>query len=138
MDERTIARVYLKQQTEGRVVIDLPGTSYQLHLSPTDVVTPSPQGRVRGVIRCKVWKMEYVSAGGAYIQPLWGRPGRVQGEVVATLPETNSVIIEIRQTPIVGDLPERWNAADIPIGARIGMDVYKGSTFEPAPQTAGV
>lgn len=131
MNESTIARVYLERQEDGQVVLTLPNTNYRLHLRPTGLVTPSPQGRVRGVIRCRVWKLDHVSAGGGYIQPLYGRPRRVQGEVIAVLPETNSIVLDIRDTPIVADLPPRYNAADIPLTARVGLDVHDGATFEP-------
>lgn len=130
-----VARLYLKHKSAERVVVQIPQTNYELHLRPTGEVTPTPQGRVRGVIRCRVWKVDYVSAGGAFIEPIQGRPGLVQGRVIGASPETNSAIVEVAGTPIVGDLPDRWSAAQIPVGTRIGFDVYSGSTFEPVARS---
>lgn len=138
MDQQSVARVYLKDQDAGRVVVQIPGTQYRLHLNTAGEVVPTPQGRVRGVIRCPVWKVDFVSAGGAYIEPLVGEPRRVQGHVTATLPETNSVVIDVAGQPIVGDLPERWNVAEIAVGTRVGIDVPDGATFEPVKQAVEV
>jgi len=126
-----VARVYLKDKSAERVVVQIPQTSYELYLRPTGDVVPTPQGRVRGIIRSRVWKVDFVSAGGAFIEPIQGRPGLVQGRVIGRIPETNSVVVEVAEMPIVGELPERWSTDDIPIGARIGLDLYPGSTFEP-------
>jgi hypothetical protein len=136
MNEAMTARLYFKSMHGEQVSLAIPGTKYELHLNPTGPVTPSPQGRVRGVVRCPVWKVDFVSAGGAYVEPLMGRPRRVQGVVVGRIETSNSVIVEVMGQPIVGDLPQRWNAADIAIGTRVGLDVHEGSTFEPASTAA--
>lgn len=132
MSDPSIARLYFQGQRGEHVSLNIPGTRYELHLKPTAQVTPSPQGRVRGTVRCPVWKVDFVSAGGAYIEPLVGRPRRVQGTVIGKIEATNSLIVDVLGQPIVGDLPDRWNAADIAVGTRVGLDVYEGATFEPA------
>lgn len=131
MDELTVARLYLKGQTPDLVTLNIPGTHYELHLKPTEEVTPSPQGRVRGQVRLPVWKLDVVTAGGAFIEPVYGKPRRVQGSVTAVLPLTNSVVVDVCGQPIIGDLPSRWNAAELVIGSRVGLDIPEGGTFEP-------
>jgi hypothetical protein len=138
MDEKTIARVYLKGQAGEQVVMSIPGTNYQLHLKPTARLTPTPQGRVTGLIRCPGHKLDLVSAGGAYVEPLVGRPRRVQGHVIGVIPSTNSIVIEVSGTPIVTDLPDRYAAGSIALDTRVAVDVKEGSTFEPAPVAAAV
>ncbi len=132
IDPRTIATVYVKEQTADQVVITLPGTSYQIHLEPASAVEPSPQGRVRGMIRCPGWKVDTVSKGGAYIEPVYGRPRRLQGRVLGALAEGNAIILVIQNTPVVIDLPERWDAAHWPEGTPLAIDVKEGSSFTPA------
>ncbi len=127
----SVARVRLLEATPDRVIVGPPGTNYRLYLQPTGPVRGEVGDRIRGVIRCNVWKLDEVSAGGAYVEPVFGRPRRVQGKVIATLPESNAVVVDLWDTPIVGLLPERWPAADIPLGIRVGLDVKAGSTFEP-------
>jgi hypothetical protein len=129
--EAHVARLYLVKKEADRVWLQIAGTSYQIELATTGPVTPSPQGRVRGVVRCSVWKLDEVSAGGAFIEPLSGRPRRVQGMVTGIIAGSNSVIIDVAGQPIVGDLPPRWDAKDVKVGSRVGLDVKEGSTFEP-------
>lgn len=137
-DATAVARLYLKEKTDQRVIVNIPGTQYELYLEPTAEVVPNRRGRVKGVIRCPVWKMDRVSAGGAFIEPVIGRPRRLQGQVIATIPETNSVVVELAEQPVVGDLPERYSVAEIAIGDRVGLDVYAGATFEPVTEAAAV
>lgn len=132
MDSTHIARLYLVKQEGDVVLLQIPGTSYQIELKATGPVKPSPQGRVSGVIRCPVFKLDIVSAGGAYIEPIQGRSRRVQGAVIGTLAGSNSVIVDVAGQPIVGDLPPRWSAAELTAGTRVGLDIKEGATFEPA------
>jgi hypothetical protein len=136
MHPQSIGRFYLKRGTADLVVINLPGTQYELHLRPTGPAESSPQGRVRGIVRVPVWKLDTVTAGGAYIEPVYGRPRRVQGSVIGFEPGTNSVIVDICGKPIIGDLPPRWSAASVAPGSRVGLDVQEGGTFEPHATSA--
>jgi hypothetical protein len=138
MDPRTMARLYFQSRKDDKVVVQIPGSNYQLHLKATGSVEPTPQGRVRGVIRCSVWKVDFVSDGGAFIEPVYGRPRRVQGHVIGALETGNSIIVDVQNQPIVADLPERWQASQIAAGTKVGLDVYEGATFEPAPVAAAV
>ncbi|MBI1372661.1 MAG: hypothetical protein GC159_07850 [Phycisphaera sp.] len=138
MNEVAVAKVYVKSQQGDRTVVNLPGTQYQIRLCATGKVEPTAQGRAWGVIRVPVWKLDLVSNGGAFVEPVFGRPRRVQGEVIATLPETNSVVVLVAGQPIVGDLPERWQASQIAVGTRVGLDCPDGATFSPAQAPAAV
>jgi hypothetical protein len=131
-EQDPVATLYLKRQEKGHAVLNIPGTAYELHLVADEPLTPTPQGRVRGVVRLPVWKADVVTAGGAFIEPVFGRPRRVQGTVVQVLPASNSVVVDVCGQPIVGDLPARWDAAQFVIGTRVGLDLPKGGTFEPA------
>lgn len=132
MSVNDVARVYYKGvNSEGEVIVSLPGTNYQLHLKTDAPVEPSPQGRVRGVVRCSAWKLDRVSAGGSYIEPVFGRPRRVQGTVLGSIADSNSVVVDIAGQPIVATLPERWDATELTEGERVGLDIYDGAVFEP-------
>lgn len=134
-DPQAIGRFYLRRSSEGAVTLNIPGTGYEIDLRPTAPAIPSPQGRVRGVIRLPVWKLDLITAGGAFIEPIYGRPRRVQGNVIGRL-SGNRLIVDVYGQPIVGDLPDRWNAAELPIGSRVGLDVMEGGVFEPLPPAA--
>jgi hypothetical protein len=128
----SIARLRVIERTDQRVVLGIPNTSYQLHLAPTEAIDTPVGRRVKGTIRLNVWKVDFVSAGGEYVEPIYGRPRRVQGKAVAQGPGDNSIIIEVYDTPFLADLPIRWKASEITPGTRIGVEVHAGATFEPA------
>ena len=132
LDPQTASSVYLVDQDEHKAVLALPATEYQLHLTIESPLKPTPQRRVKGVIRCPVWKVDTVSAGGAYIEPVLGRPRRIQGRVVGSIDQSNTVILEVRSTLILGDLPDRWTASELPVGSPLAIDVRDGSSFRPA------
>jgi len=129
-----IARVRVLETGAERFVAGVPGSSYELHLVPTAPVRISVGRRTKGMIRLSVWKVDFVSAGGEYIEPIIGRPRRVQGKALGVGPGDNSIIIEVLGTPFVAELPERWQAAEITPGTRIGVEVYPGATFDPLQQ----
>ncbi len=133
MIQEAIARVYLHSKDDMDLIVTLPGTKYQLYLEATTPVTPSPQGRLFGIIQCPVYKVDFVSAGGAYIEPVTGRPRRVQGKVIATILDSNSVVLDVCNTPIVGRLPDRWQVSQIEIGTRLALDIPQGASFAPSP-----
>ena len=130
--ESHIARVRVVEKTDESIVVGITGTNYQIHLKPTAAVNTLVGKRAKGVIRTDVWKVDFVSAGGgAFVEPVYGRPRRVQGRVIGTGPGPNSVIVEVNGCPIIGDLPERWQAAEMKPGIRVGLEVHQGATFEP-------
>lgn len=130
--DQHVAKVRVESRTDDAIVVSITGTNYQLHLRPTAAVDTPAGKRTRGVIRTDVWKVDFVSAGGgAYVEPVYGRPRRVQGRVIGTGPGDNSIIVDVCGCPIVGDLPERWQASEMKPGTRVGLDVRQGATFEP-------
>jgi len=127
-----VARIRVLDKSSDLLVAQLTGTNYQLHLKPTTPITAEIGKRTKGIIRVSVWKVDFVSVGGgAFVEPIMGRPRRVQGRAIGKGPGQNSVIVEVSGCPIVGDLPERWAATDIKPGTRVGLEVYDGATFEP-------
>lgn len=128
----TIAKVRLLGRDDASVVLGVTGTNYELHLAAPQPVDAEVGKRIAGVIRGAVWKVDLVSKGGAYIEPLAGQPRRVQGRVVGALNGANAVVVEVCGCPIVGDLPERWQASQIAPGTPIALDLSDGATFEPA------
>ena len=129
--DATHARLYLESHNDGVAVVTLPGTHYRLHLKCENTPDATPQGRIQGTIACDVWKLDDVDQGGAYIEPVYGRPRRVQGKVTATNTANNSVVLEVCGQPVVGLLPERWTANQLPIGETVALDVAPGASFLP-------
>ncbi len=130
--EKAIARVRLLERHADRVIVGIANTQYRVHLAVDQPIDVPVGKRLRGLIRCGVWKVDQVNeGGGSFVEPIYGRPHRVQGPVIGRLPELNAVIVEVYDCPFVGLLPERYDAAQYPDGDRIGLDVYEGARFEP-------
>ncbi len=117
----------------GMVVIEFPNTSYQIHLVPTQPITSEVGKRIIGTIRVLARRVDVVDTGGRYFEPVFGRPRRVQGRVIAH-DEPNAAIIVDATVPIhmvLGDARQR--PSDFQLGDLVSCDVRDGGTFTPAP-----
>ena len=133
MAENTIATVVCESAREGGVVVGLRHTNYQLHLTSDSTIDAHHHTRIKGVIRANVWKVDFVSKGGAYIEPVAGKPRRIQGKVIGHVEGENSIIVEVWNTPIIGELPERWTASEIAEGTKVAIDVQDTPDFQAVP-----
>lgn len=128
----SVARVRLLEKSDEKVVVGIGGTNYQIHLVPTKPVSTEAGKRVSGTIALDVWKVDYVESGGAYIEPVYGRPRRIQGRVIDTNEGTNTVVIEVIDTPMVAKIPGMEPVSRIKVGQLLAVEVRDGSTFDPA------
>jgi len=116
------------------VVLTFYNTQYELHLLPVgDVVSPAnaPEGkRVEGSIRADAKRVDVVTSGGRYVEPVHGRPRRVQGSIVATDNTKNTITVNAG-VPIECRLTDRrQSAAQFEVGQFVSFDVMRGATFE--------
>ena len=114
------------------LTLKTPRTSYEttLRWSPTGAATPQVGQIIRGTVHAPAWKLDMVSDGGNYIEPLLGRPRRMQGEIRAVLAATNELTVHVGFDVTV-KLPERYDAGKLAVGARVGWDNMDMPTFEP-------
>lgn len=131
MNDKCTTRVRLLGRTDDGVVVGIDQTHYRLHLSCDGQMSADVGDRVRGVIGAKVWKVDFVSSGGAYIEPVYGRPRRIQGRVVGSMADGNRVVIEVCGCRITGEVPERWPVDQMQLGGLVALDVEPGAVFEP-------
>lgn len=123
----------IEQLSEGWVQLKLPSTDYRLRLVPTGSMTPSVGDKVDGVIRAQALRMDVVPAGGRYIEPVQGRPRRVQGRVVGGNVTMNEVYVKAGPGVVVTPMsPQR--ASDFSIGQIVSFDVRDGATLELATE----
>jgi hypothetical protein len=118
------------------VVLTVPNTDYRIHLRPFhDDLTPF-EGRVGhaviGIIRVDAKRLDLCGAGGRYVEPVLGRPRRVQGMVRSVLKPENVVVLgcanglSIRLTPTApGQTAAQFNEGDF-----LTCGVLDGATFE--------
>lgn len=114
-------------QGEERVVISIPDTSYQLHLVPQGAVQAKVGGRIIGRICAKARRIDSVQTGGRYVEPVVGRPRRVQGTVLGV--EGSSVIVNAGVPVWVEPTDSRQKASDFVAGQFVSFDALDGATF---------
>lgn len=111
------------------VVLTVPNTSYQLHLRPAGEIKTPVGKRVIGTIHARARRMDVVQTGGRFVEPVAGRPRRVQGAVVATDDAAGTVTVNAG-VPIVCTLTdERQKPSQFEAGQVVGFDVLEGATF---------
>lgn len=126
-DPTTVQGVLLEQR-EGMIVLSLPGTDYQLHLRVDRPVAAQPNQRVAGRITARAKRVDVVQTGGRYIEPVYGRPRRLQGVVVAAEAGKNQIVVHCG-CPFICELTAGQKALDFPLGALVSFDIERGATF---------
>lgn len=134
----TLARGVLESVSErtktdpGHIVVSFPNTSYETHLRPTAEITAEIGKRIIGTIRVEARRLDVVDTGGKYIEPVYGQPRRIQGRVIAIVPETNSVVADCGMPVHLHLTDARQKASDFAQGDLVTCDVRDGATFTPA------
>jgi hypothetical protein len=110
------------------IVISVPNTSYRTHLEPLGPITAAIGKRIVGTVRAEATRIDVVTTGGRYLEPVFGRPRRVQGTVVAL--HQGAVVVNAG-LPIHCTLTDRrQHAKDFQPGQFVSFDVLRGATFE--------
>jgi hypothetical protein len=135
--DATTTQGALQAATPSGIVLALPGTDYQLHLAVDRPLapgfTPGPNSLVTGVIRAKARRVDVVTTGGRYIEPVYGRPRRVQGSVMAADPADNTLAVHCAPGCVmVCTLMAGQKAGNFAPGTLVSFDVERGATFDPA------
>ncbi len=125
-----IARGILAAAAPDRIVLSVPNTDYQLHLIVEHPPTTPIGKRIAGVIRAQGRRIDVVQTGGSYIEPVYGRPRRIQGPIVAIDPATQAVTVDAA-VPIVCKTDGRQRAEQFRIGDFVALDLIPGAFFAP-------
>ena len=115
----------------GIVTLRVPGSNYRNSFAihgeaGRELVAGS---RVRGVIHAPAWKVDRVELGGNYVEPLFGRPRRMQGTIIAVNTAGNELTVQVGYEATVR-LGEKYRAAEFHVGERVGWDNIEIPTFE--------
>lgn len=114
----------------GYIVVSFPNTSYQTHLIPTGPVTAQVGKRIVGVVRGSTRRVDSVQTGGRYVEPVFGRPRRVQGTVVATDGRANTITVNAGFPLVCAIGDERQRAEQFAIGDMVTFDMPEAARFE--------
>ncbi len=125
-----IARGVLAASGPDRIVMSIPGTDYQMHLI-VERPPKTPVGkRIMGVICAQGRRIDVVQTGGKYIEPVYGRPRRIQGPIVAIDPGAQSVTVDAT-VPIVCKTDGKQRAEQFKVGDFVALDLLPGALFKP-------
>ena len=126
-----IEMVPATEDAPAQITLTFANTSYELHLEPTaEIVTPVGK-RVVGTIHVRARRVDAIGGGGRYIEPVIGRPRRVQGTIVAADGDTNELCVNAG-VPIWCKLTDpRQSTSQFEVGQLVTMDVHEGATFTP-------
>ena len=112
------------------VQLRVPGSDYRLRLVPAEGLSASKGDKIAGIIRAQAQRMDVIPAGGRYIEPVQGRPRRIQGRIVGGNPSLNEVYIKAGPGVVVTPMaPQR--AGDFSIGQIVTFDVKPGARLDP-------
>ncbi|MCG3123405.1 MAG: hypothetical protein GIKADHBN_01822 [Phycisphaerales bacterium] len=115
----------------GHIVLRIPNTSYQLHLVPATGFATPVGTRIIGTIHARAKRVDTTGTGGRFIEPVYGRPRRIQGFVVGTDPAANTITVDTGVPVICTLTDQRQHPSQFSEGQFVGFDVMDGATFEP-------
>lgn len=120
----------------AHIVMSVPNTSYQIHLRPVGEIKAAVGKRLIGTIAVEARRIDRVGTGGVFLEPVFGRPRRVQGRVVAIDPAGKSIgdgkpaIIVDAGVPVHLIVAAPNQSADqFKPGEIVSCDVHDGATF---------
>lgn len=121
----------LAEQQGERIILRIPETDYRLHLLTETPIDAEVGDLITGTIHCQARRVDVVPAGGRFIEPIYGRPRRIQGRVIGGDPQQNTLYLR-GGAPLVVQLMPSQKAGDFKIGQMVCFDVEAGARFEPA------
>lgn len=124
-----IATGVLAEKSTEKLVLAIPGTDYRLHLVPTGAIDAGISDRISGTIRAKARRVDVIQAGGRYIEPVFGRPRRVQGRITGGDVKANTLTV-LASVPVIVTLMPEQRTAQFAAGQMVSFDVEPGATFE--------
>ena len=127
----SLSRGVLHEVSASHIVIEFPNTNYLMHLKPTSPITTPVGKRIIGTITVSARRVDIVETGGKYVEPVTGRPRRVQGRVVSTDARTNNLVVDAGMSLHLKLTDPRQRADGFKPGDLVSCDVLEGATFSP-------
>lgn len=135
-----VARVVLEEllpasaTAPARVRVSLPGLAYRTELvlaGDAAALAARVGKRVQGIIRGKAQRAWQATAGGCFIEPVWGAPRIVQGRVLAVDLDANAVLLDLA-FPAWVTLEPSQGAGAFQTGDMLNFYVESGMSFTPS------
>lgn len=111
------------------VLLSFPNTRHRISLLPEGEISAEPGDRIMGTIHAQATRIDKLNAGGRFVDPVFGRPRRVQGRVVAVNGETNEVVVNAGVPFHLHPTDKRQKAMDFHEGDFVTCGVLDGAVF---------
>jgi hypothetical protein len=118
----------------ARVRIAPTGTAYRIELvldGDAGALAGRVGKRISGTVRGRALRAWHATAGGCFIEPVWGVPRIVQGRVLAVDVQSNAVLIELA-VPAWIEMESSQPVAQWQTGDMLNFYVESGMRFTPA------
>lgn len=117
------------------LVFEVDNTDYRLHLEPSggklpDGIRDLIGTRLVGTVRASAKRVDVVRSGGKFIDPVFGRPRRVQGRIIASNPSGGTVTISSAVPIVCKVTAPGQKAGDFELMSFVACQVQRGATFE--------
>ncbi len=112
----------------GYVKFGVPNTSYELHLVPIGPVTAKVGKRMLGIIKAQARRIDITQTGGQFVEPVFGRPRRVQGTIVAI--KDGAIVVDAGVPIHCTPTDARQKAEQFEVGQFVGFDVLDGAGID--------
>lgn len=138
-EPKRIARAKLLEKSAESVVLtftagatgQIQKPTHQMHLLVNTPVRTELGKRILGTIRVEARRIDVCGTGGSYVEPVYGRPRRIQGNIIE-IDSSNGCIIVDAGMPIVAKLDRLQKSSEFKMGDHVTFAVKPGATFYPA------
>lgn len=110
------------------VKFGIPNTNYELHLVPAGTITAQVGKRLIGTIHAQARRIDIVTTGGQYVEPLMGHPRRVQGTVIGI--KDGAVVVDAGVPIHCTPTDPRQKAEQFAVGQFVSFDVMDGASIK--------
>jgi len=124
-----IATGYATDIADDAFTLKIPGTDYRIRCLASPRLPIPEGGRCSGVINAQAKRIDKITGGGAFLEPIEGRPRRAQGRVRAIDKGKQTVTVNSGAAPIVCKTNSDQSADDFEIGEMVTLGIEPGATF---------
>ena len=116
---------------EDHLVLGLPGTEYRLRLVHEIDIPASVGQKITGTIHATARRVDVIPAGGRYVEPVYGRPRRVQGRIVGGHAPSRTIYVQAGPKLVCTLSDDRQQVGQFSLGQMVSFDVEAGAVFKP-------
>lgn len=120
----------LAEVGEGHIVLAVPATDYRISLVLDGEVPGDLELNdwITGIVRAEAQRADVMKAGGRFIEPVFGRPRRIQGRIIGGDVSENIIVVDCG-IKVHARLMSLQNAGNFMTEQLVGFDIESGASF---------